>query len=536
MESYSLADFQVYLINTTILAVTIFFFEVQAMRFSGRVFPEYMSTHRGKFIMYALFSVLCAFLLITHTRWIAYTIMYISLLGVYLILWHARLRMALFLSNAYILNMMAVHSIVRLFFALFFGPDNSGLPPFIDANTLECVITVLLLIAGLQVAIKKAPFEQIASIEKHRFLCYSMISATGVSSVFVLLTTLSEQAVRIGVLPEITALLMFQLILVGDWALLFYNIRILRLLPFQNEHDQIEELKNALMGDERLPRIEFDLDKNRIRVEAGKVVFPELMTLFSYSSGVEYCVTGFVHEGDRAEVRAFMNPANLNSAYSAGQKHLTLDFRVARKDNATVWYRMNIAMYRDPLNFNHCGFLYFTQINEQMEERLRLETLAHTDDLTGLLNKSALIDIVDMRICGGGIVFVADIDNFKFVNDTFGHLTGDKLLKETAERIKNVFRKNDYVARFGGDEFVAFIPGVFSLHTAQEKAQGICHQCRAIALAEFLPTDYHISTSVGAAIVAAGDHGGFDAAFARADKALYQSKSEGKNRYTIAVD
>jgi diguanylate cyclase (GGDEF)-like protein len=106
--------------------------------------------------------------------------------------------------------------------------------------------------------------------------------------------------------------------------------------------------------------------------------------------------------------------------------------------------------------------------HEQAEEiaalKERIRQMAYHDSLTGLLNRKLFSDRVDIALAQTGrnqnnvAVIMLDLDNFKDINDTLGHDTGDLLLKAVTERLNAAMRKRDTVARFGGDEFVLLLP------------------------------------------------------------------------------
>ena len=164
--------------------------------------------------------------------------------------------------------------------------------------------------------------------------------------------------------------------------------------------------------------------------------------------------------------------------------------------------------------------------------RDRLDMLAFSDYLTGLPNRmlfhhkiSQLLE--DARHANERFALLyLDLDGFKEVNDRYGHAAGDLVLKATAGRIKDCFRKNDIVARIGGDEFVVVLPGVGDPTDATKLAATLVD-----AVAEPIEDTgvvYEVSASVGVSLYP-DDGPVADALLQRADKALYQAKASGKN-------
>lgn len=171
--------------------------------------------------------------------------------------------------------------------------------------------------------------------------------------------------------------------------------------------------------------------------------------------------------------------------------------------------------------------------NKELIERLRLagddlRTKAETDMMTGLYNRSALIERVQtalMRMQSGvSALCILDIDNFKEVNDTYGHQRGDEILTGIAHMMKNAFQLTDMVGRLGGDEFMVYLSGFEEQKQLLQRMEDF-HRSLAVSAENSQP----ISTSIGVAIIT--DHTiGFDELYKQADAALYEAKRAGKNR------
>lgn len=168
--------------------------------------------------------------------------------------------------------------------------------------------------------------------------------------------------------------------------------------------------------------------------------------------------------------------------------------------------------------------------------RAELVTAATTDLLTGLANRAQL----DARIAAdrsplAGVLF-CDLDDFKQVNDRYGHLVGDRILREAARRMAEAVRPTDLLVRLGGDEFAIWCPDLSSTIDAEQVAD------RLISVLDVpIEIDGHqhrIGCSLGVAVVSAGDrlHGDSDRLLAAADQALYRAKAAGKGRWAPAYD
>ena len=168
------------------------------------------------------------------------------------------------------------------------------------------------------------------------------------------------------------------------------------------------------------------------------------------------------------------------------------------------------------------------------EAHSHVQKLALRDALTGLLNRRALWNILNRRfreterygtpLC----LIMADLDHFKVVNDRFGHLTGDLLLKEVARLLTRFVRAVDVVARYGGEEFAVVLPGT-------DLSQGLVLANRvreAIARHAFLAEGVPVTLAVSMGVARIPDQriGSVEHLIAAADQALYQAKAQGRNR------
>ena len=169
-----------------------------------------------------------------------------------------------------------------------------------------------------------------------------------------------------------------------------------------------------------------------------------------------------------------------------------------------------------------------------IQQALRRE--AEHDPLTGLYNRTAS----EMRIQTAlrqndapdekHALFIIDIDNFKLINDTFGHMQGDTLLKDLANGLTQLFRATDVVSRLGGDEFFVFLRNYQSLEIVEQKARQICELFHSTCVNG--DKAQPISASIGIALFPEAGVT-FPELYRNADMALYQAKASGKNGYVI---
>ena len=171
-------------------------------------------------------------------------------------------------------------------------------------------------------------------------------------------------------------------------------------------------------------------------------------------------------------------------------------------------------------------------------DNARLEVLAHTDPLTQVLNRRALTvrlasELERARRYDSVItLLMVDLDHFKAVNDTYGHLVGDEVLREVATLLQNEIRSVDVVARYGGEEFVVVLPET-SLAGATTFAERIREHVSMTPFAGSLVEPLKLTASIGVSSYPSTAVNTVDDLFARADEALYRAKAEGRNRVCL---
>ena len=183
--------------------------------------------------------------------------------------------------------------------------------------------------------------------------------------------------------------------------------------------------------------------------------------------------------------------------------------------------------------------LFFTmKLRELAITHYRLSVLAATDSLTSVLNRGAFTTLVDAYLTEvknqeretKGALLVIDADNFKSINDSFGHDRGDEAMRIVAGAIKSVLRGADIVGRIGGDEFGVFLPG-----SDAAQATLVAERIRrTVSDAIFQPQGSRasLSVSVGGAVFARRLP--FSTLFRLADQQLYAAKGSGRNRIAVS--
>jgi len=210
-----------------------------------------------------------------------------------------------------------------------------------------------------------------------------------------------------------------------------------------------------------------------------------------------------------------------------------------RKDRSRFWVRVNLRAVRDPMG----NIALFEGTAEDISDRkaaeAQVEYLAYFDALTGLPNRTLLKDRLENALAAArrrnelvALLFL-DLDRFKIVNDSLGHSIGDLMLKDVAERLKACVRKQDTVARVGGDEFVVVLSSVKDSTDAAAAAQRIIE---AMAT-RFEIQDYSLSATCSLGISVFPQNGADGEALLKfADQAMYSAKENGRNHFRFFTD
>lgn len=222
-------------------------------------------------------------------------------------------------------------------------------------------------------------------------------------------------------------------------------------------------------------------------------------------------------------------PENVIREYENGNDHLRYDFMITQDGAEYFWMRIDAYIFL--CREDQC--LHMFAYRKNISEDKKKELLAYTDEMTRFMTKTATKRRISKELLEHPEVpqalFIFDIDNFKQVNDTFGHSFGDFCIKEFTRMIRRNFQEQDILGRIGGDEFVAFI-------TVQDDR---CTEKKAEELSKALDFDCtdgekicRITASIGVSI-SPSDGTDFDTLYEKADLALYQTKQCGKNGFTV---
>lgn len=253
----------------------------------------------------------------------------------------------------------------------------------------------------------------------------------------------------------------------------------------------------------------------------------------SFSSISKYAADHFVYPKDRRKYLKFFSREYLISRFRAGQFQILCEHRrIHPKTGRVFWAQGNIQMVRDPYVDCIKCFVLIKNIHEQKTARLLLQKRSETDPLTGLYNRGTAIRKINNVLKKDSdrnrrhSMIILDIDRFKQLNDTLGHISGDHALCSVAGALRRLALPGDILGRLGGDEFIVFFRG---------ESAGPSLEKRLLEISEKLRLQYENGVSISCSIgVACYPENGpdFNGLYQKADLALYQSKNDGRNRWS----
>ena len=197
-----------------------------------------------------------------------------------------------------------------------------------------------------------------------------------------------------------------------------------------------------------------------------------------------------------------------------------------------------VAMQQEYLGFINrnklVGMHTIENFRRIKKEKDTYKQISRHDEMTGLLNKSTLERLVS-RYLGSqernekAALIIVDLDHFKEINDTAGHLKGDMVIKNTADKIKELYSQFKYIGRVGGDEFAIFIREGFSRENIIARAEELC---KAVKQTDYSGEPFSVSVSIGIAFLEPGITT-YEELFDISDKAMYRAKGTGRGKVYV---
>lgn len=234
-----------------------------------------------------------------------------------------------------------------------------------------------------------------------------------------------------------------------------------------------------------------------------------------------------IHEDDREVCRKIIRDTVSGVPYSEAE------IRIRDKEGIYYWSRIRTTTQYDSEGAAVKVIGVVTDVDTDKKQRQALMEQAQRDTLTGLYNKAATNALVAERIrgagCKGQAILILDIDYFKDVNDTYGHLVGDSILSDVATAMRRHMREGDVAGRIGGDEFLAYLAEVENEAELRERVERLIAELGSIRPR---PETMPVSCSIGV-VMFSGNCEDYRVLVRQADQALYHRKHVGRGGYSM---
>lgn len=274
--------------------------------------------------------------------------------------------------------------------------------------------------------------------------------------------------------------------------------------------------------------IELDLNTGKIQKSGGLWEKYSADPSLSFHELVDLYLKDTVIEEDYDEYAKHMSEDWMKETYYRGEHMVSYQFRRRTSDGQYCWMELMLHLFKDQLSENMYALLYLTDIDVGKRRELLQEKAAESDPLTNLLNRRKFEELVkeymeqnaeEDETCA---LLITDLDNFKGVNDTYGHQAGDEMLTKFAEILRKTFRTTDYLGRFGGDEFMIFIKKCRSEENLKSRLEELVLQ--------FNSQEYLFSGCSMGVDLFTRDNFRYERNLKHADEALYRAKKNGKQQ------
>jgi len=303
------------------------------------------------------------------------------------------------------------------------------------------------------------------------------------------------------------------------------------------QHEQDMQYQNALLTG-ALAHFSVNLTTNQIvqgTLDGIDVSKPAQNQ--SYEEYTIFLSQQIIHPEDREHYLATYRCAYLLEQYADGNKDITIEYRRLVHDEYH-WVQCNLHMICDLHSKDVIALFFVNDINDRKKEEHLLRDRAQRDPLTGLLNRLTYekkveeILLMEAHTQHLHALLILDLDDFKAVNDTYGHMVGDYVIREMAGVLYSVFRKEDVIGRLGGDEFMVFMKNIPSAEYAELKAFEFEQALNQKQFGEF--KELKLTCSIGIGI--GSGQADFRGYYLVADQATYRAKGAGKATVTIASE
>lgn len=304
----------------------------------------------------------------------------------------------------------------------------------------------------------------------------------------------------------------------------------------REQEERVSKLRLQRLEESALYNLRINLTNDSLALNPGGIQWLEdtgNKAGRSVSQCLENVCDTLILPAFQQQLRRFLHPGRLLETFEMGETSGHMEYqRICA--GVMRWCRLEYHLARREDTGDICCYLSIIDIEARKQREQLLRQRAEIDEQSGVFNRQTGLERIraalakTLREGGSGGFIMCDLDNFKRINDTWGHAMGDVVITETGRLLLSVFGDLAIVCRMGGDEFVAYCPGL-SRQEMEDKAQSLLVCAREICIG----CDARLSLSAGVAMVP--EQGtDFDTLYPRVDAMLYLVKERGKDGYCFA--
>lgn len=479
----------------------------------------------------AIAAALSRFLLMTDlvAYLIAFLLIYINLL----IFYRESLLTIFFFASAFTIHLICVRAISISIISLVLA-----IPIYTVVHTGTLAISsiiIIFIILNLLIFIAKkiVPTSVVKNIIQHRTLLLSIAIWLTAFNIYLLFNTDVYNQLSTDPNTNSNQISTSLAILSGLYLMLFLVAKVSSLAQYEKKARELElvvlddKLYRDSLASGAMLSYEVNLTKNQI-IKGFEISEANYSDIF-----ISYAQKEIFSD----DIRIFLQQsaiAYLLLQYYNGKKEAISEYRYLLPCGEYAWVKAITSFMHDTITGDIKTITFVRDINEEKKHSIELQYKAERDSLTGIYNKGMTEKLIIEHLLNNphlkkGALFIIDIDNFKAINDNFGHLLGDELLCNLSQKLSDLFRNDDIVGRIGGDEFIVFMKNASNQEIIQSKSKEI-GKAFSITYTTNNDKQYKISGSIGIALFPENGNT-FKELYKNADIALYDAKSKGKNIY-----
>ncbi|MEG2000047.1 MAG: GGDEF domain-containing protein, partial [Evtepia sp.] len=300
-------------------------------------------------------------------------------------------------------------------------------------------------------------------------------------------------------------------------------------LAFERMTQHINQLSKASM-------LYFEANLTEVKItHAGGLALPYIS---GYLDGepiemMKAAIQTLIAPEDRDKMRRFFSRNCLLDEFAEGNTEKETEVCICCGDHKK-WVRITVELVADPYAEDVLIYVLFRDIDRTKIKELDMLKRADTDGLTDLYNRTAIERKMKLLLETKGdspcALVMIDVDDLKIINDSLGHMQGDRAIRAFADILRSHFGSHALVGRIGGDEFLVFLQAAVDSKTLSGILHALVGRLSELRVGEH--ADYPIHGSIGATISHTGGDT-FDILYKQADTALYDVKRHGKNNYAL---